>query len=108
MDKTTGEIGRHRIRKGKGVHEAEFLAIVRTLDDIMSKLREGDGVELYSDRQVVVNQLNHIAGIKEKAILKMADAVWATAFRAKQEMGIEVMFLWASRKNNPAGKMLGV
>src|SRR5207245_3340721 len=65
MDKITGEIGRHRIGKGKGVHEAEFLAIVRALDDIMSKLQEGDGVELYSDRQVVVNQLNHIAGIKE-------------------------------------------
>jgi len=108
MDKITGEIGRHRIGKGKGVHEAEFLAIVRALDDIMSKLQEGDGVELYSDRQVVVNQLNHIAGIKEKAILKMADGAWATAFRAKQEKRIEVKFLWTSRKNNPAGKMLGV
>jgi len=108
IDKTTGEIGRHKIRKGRGVHEAEFLAIVRALTDIMSKLQEGDGVDLYSDRQVVVNQLNHIAGIREKAILKMADVVWATAFRAKQEKGIEVRFLWASRKNNPAGKMLGV
>jgi hypothetical protein len=108
IDKTTDEIGRHRIKKGKSLHLAEFIAVVRALDDIIGKLQEGDVLELYSNRQVVINQLNHNAGIKEKAILKMVDAIWTTAFRAKQEKRIDINFLWSSRKNNPAGKMLGV
>jgi len=108
MDKATGEIGRHKIRKGKGVHEAELLAVLRAIEDVVGKPSEKENIELYSDREVLVNQLNHKAGIKDKAILKMADKVWSTVFQAKQERGIEVKFLWVSRKVNPAGKMLGV
>jgi len=107
FDKATNEIGRHRIAKGKGVHEAEFLAVMRALDDILQRLGEKDTVEFYSDRQVVVNQLNHKAGINEKTILKIADKVWNLAFQARKEKEIEVRFLWVSRKENPAGKMLG-
>ncbi len=108
MDKATGEIGRHRIRKGKGVHEAEFLAVLRAVEDVVQKLSEKEEVELYSDREVVVNQLNHKAGITSNAILKMADKVWSIVFQAKRERGIEVKFQWVSRKVNPAGKMLGL
>ncbi len=75
---------------------------------LSKKLGERESLELYCDREVVVNQLNHKAGIKEKAILKMADKVWNIAYQARQEKEIEVRFLWVSRKENPAGKMLGV
>ena len=108
MDKTTGEIGKHKIRKGKSVHEAEFLAVLRAIEDVVGNLSEKEDVEFYSDREVVVDQLNHEAGIGDKAILKMADKVWSTVFQAKRERGVEVKFLWVSRKVNPAGKMLGV
>ena len=108
MDKSTGEIGRHKIRKGKSVHEAEFLAVLRAVEDVLPKLGEKEGLELYSDREVVVSQLNHKAGVRHKVILKMADRVWSLIFQAKQERGIDVKFLWVSRKTNPAGKMLGV
>ena len=108
MDKATGEIGRHKIRKGKGVHEAELLAVLRAIEDVVGKPSEKENIELYSDREVLVNQLNHEAGIKDKTILEMADKVWSTVFQANQERGIEVKFLWVSRKVNPAGKMLGV
>ena len=107
FDRATNEIGRHRIGKERGVHEAEFLAIMMALDDILVRLGAKETVELYCDRQVVVNQLNHKAGIKEKTILKIADQVWNLAFRARKENEIEVRFLWVSRKENPAGKMLG-
>ncbi len=108
MNRTTGEIGKRKIRKGKSVHEAEFLAVLRAIEDVVGNLSEKDDVELYSDREVVVNQLNHKAGITDKAILKMADKVWSIVFRAKRERGIEVKFQWVSRKLNPAGKMLGL
>ena len=107
IDRATNEIGRHRIGKGKNVHEAEFQALMISLSDVLKRLGEKEMVELYCDRQVVVNQLNHKAGIKEKTILRLADKVWNLAFQARQEKEIEVRFLWVSRKGNPAGKMLG-
>jgi ribonuclease HI len=107
FDRATNEIGRHRIRKGRGVHETEFLAVMNALEDVLPRLGGKETVELYCDRQVVVNQLNHKAGINEKAILKIADKVWNLALQAKKEKEIEVKFLWVSRKENPAGKMLG-
>jgi ribonuclease HI len=103
----TNEIGRHRIGKGKEVHEAEFLAVVKALDDLLKKLGAKEMVDLYCDRRVVVDQLNHKAGIKEKTILKLADKVWNLSSQARKEKEIEVRFLWVSRKENPAGKMLG-
>jgi ribonuclease HI len=108
IDRATNEIGKHRIGKGKAVHEAEFQAVMIALDDVLKRLSEKETVELYCDRQVVVNQLNHEAGIKEKTILKMADKIWKLALQARKEKEIEVRFLWVSRKKNPAGKMLGV
>jgi ribonuclease HI len=107
IDRATNEIGRHRIAKGKSVHEAEFQALMIALDDILKRLGEKDAVELYCDRQVVVDQLNHKSGIKEKTILRLADKVWNLSFQARQAKEIEVRFLWVSRKQNPAGKMLG-
>jgi len=105
---TTGEIGKHKMGKGKGVHEAEFLAVQRALEDTLKRLREKEAVEIYCDRKVVVDQLNHIAGIKETAVLEMADKVWNMAYRANHDRGIDIKFQWVSRKVNPAGKMLGV
>src|SRR6266571_8174725 len=105
IDRATNEIGRHRIGKGKAIHEAEFQAVVMALEDVLTRLGEKETVELYCDRQVVVNQLNHEAGIKEKTILKMADKIWKLALQARKEKEIEVRFLWVSRKMNPAGKM---
>src|SRR5438128_1358431 len=89
IDRTTNEIGRHRIGKGKAIHEAEFQAVLTALGDILKRLTEKETVELYCDRQVVVNQLNHKAGIREKTILKMADKVWNLAFQARKEKEIE-------------------
>ena len=92
FDRATSEIGRHRIGKTAGVHEAEFLAVMKALDDILPRLGDKEVVELYCDRHVVVNQLNHMAGIREKTILKIADKVWNRAFQAGKEKGIEVKF----------------
>ncbi len=105
---TTGEIGKHRISREKSVHEAEYLTIVRALEDNLEKFSSEDRVEIYCDRETVIRQLNHEAGIKEKPVLRLADRAWSIAYKSKQEKNIETKFLWVSRKNNPAGKMLGV
>jgi ribonuclease HI len=105
---TSGEIRRHRIAKERSVHETEYLAIIRVLEDSLEKFSSGDEMEIYCDRETVVKQLNHVAGIKEKQVRKLADRAWSLAYRFKQDKKIETKFLWVSRKNNPTGKMLGV
>jgi ribonuclease HI len=108
FDETTGEIGKHRLGKGRSVHEAELSAVAKALEDALSKVDEGDKLELYCDREVVVKQLNHEAGISEKQVLALTDKIWSMSYRAKHDKRIDVRFLWVSRKKNPAGKMLGV
>src|SRR6267143_2425761 len=102
IDRATNEIGKHRIGKEKAVHDAEFKAVMIALDDVLKRVSEKETVELYCDRKVVVDQLNHKAGIKETTILTMADKVWNLAFQAQKERETEVRFLWVSRKENPA------
>jgi len=34
MNRANGEIGRHKIRKDKSVHEAESLAVLRAVEDL--------------------------------------------------------------------------
>ena len=74
------------------------------LVDVLKILGEKETVELYCDREVVVDQLNHKAGIKEKATLKMADNIWKLALQARKEKAIEIRFLWVSRKGIPQAR----
>ena len=108
FNETTGQIGRHRVGKGRSVHEAELFALTKALEDVLPKMGNDDKLELYCDREVVVKQLNHQAGIRDKSVLRMTDKIWNLAYKVKEESKIEVKFLWVSRKKNPAGKMLGV
>ena len=90
------------------MHEAELFALTKALEDVLPKMGNDDKLELYCDREVVVKQLNHQAGIRDKSVLRMTDKIWNLAYKVKEESKIEVKFLWVSRKKNPAGKMLGV
>ena len=107
-NETTGEFRKHRMSADRPLHEAEHLAVVRAIKDNIAKISSGDKIEICCDRETVVSQLNHKAGIKEDSVRKLADTIWSIEYKSKLEKNVEVKIVWVSRKNNPAGKMLGV
>ena len=107
-NETTGEFRKHRMGTKRTLHEAESLAVVRAVKDNVVKISSGDNLEICCDRETVVNQLNHKAGIKDDSVRKLADSAWLLSYKAKLEKNVGVKFVWVSRKNNPAGKMLGI
>jgi hypothetical protein len=60
-------------------------------------------MEIRSDCEVAVKQLNHEFGIKDNDNRQEAIAIWN--YIASNNLTVE--FVWVSRNNNPAGKMLG-
>jgi hypothetical protein len=104
----TGEFRKRKVSTKKTLHELESLAVVRAIKDSLAKASSGDKIEICCDRETVVNQLNHKAGIKDDSVRTLADSAWSLSYKAKLEKNVEVKFVWVSRKNNPAGKMLGV
>lgn len=107
-NETTGEFRKHRTTRAKTVHEAEFIAVIKAIQDNMMRVESQDTIEIRCDRETVVSQLNHLAGIKDDAVRRLADSAWLLSYRAKLEKKVDIRFAWVSRKNNPAGKMLGV
>ena len=83
-------------------NEAEYLAVITALEDLKGNL------EIHSDSQLIVNQLNHKWGIKEDRLRKLASRVWLLILRRQDNYPRETTTLkWVPRKNNLAGKVLG-
>ena len=76
-------------------NEAEYEAVLQALHDNI-----GD-VDILSDSQLVVNQLNHKYNIREDRLRTLALKVW------KLCEGRKVTFTWIPRKENLAGRLLG-
>lgn len=83
-------------KKGVTNNEAEYLAIIKALEEIKDK-----DICIHSDSQLVVNQLNNKFAIKEDRLRKLAEEVWKLA------EGREVHYFWLPREKNKAGKVLG-
>lgn len=77
-------------------NEAEFLAVIQALED-----NPEDDIEIFSDSELMVNQLNQNYAIKEDRLRKLAEEVWSLC------EGRNVSFNWIRRENNKAGKVLG-
>ncbi len=77
-------------------NEAEFLAVIQAL-----KENPGEDVDIFSDSELVVNQLKQEYAIKEDRLRKLAEEVW------KLCEGREVSFTWVPREKNKARKVLG-
>ena len=60
-----------------------------------------EDLQIYSDSQLVVNQLNHEWHIKSDPLRKLAMLIWDYC------QGRKVEFIWVPRKENKAGKLLG-
>lgn len=77
-------------------NEAEYMAVVQALRE-----NTGEDIEIFSDSELMVNQLNQNYAIKEDRLRKLAEEVWGLC------EGRSVSFTWIPRERNKAGKILG-
>jgi ribonuclease HI len=80
----------------------EYAALVNALDHI-KEVKDGDEVEIRSDSEVVVKQLNHQSAINDDDIRKIALKIWEWGTK----WNTSVSFVSVPRKENKAGKILG-
>ena len=87
-----------KILKKKGLtnNEAEYSAVILALSD-----NPGVDIEIFSDSELMVNQLNQEYAIKKDELRSLAEEVW------KLCEGRKVSFTWIPREQNKAGKILG-
>lgn len=83
-------------KKGITNNEAEYLAVISAL-----KENKDRNISIYSDSQLIVNQLNKRYAIKEDRLRKLAQKVWELC------EGRNITFIWIEREKNLAGKILG-
>ena len=83
-------------KEGLSNNEAEYTAVVQALSD-----NPGVDIEIFSDSELMVNQLNHEYAIKKDELRNLAEQVW------KLCEGRKVSFSWIPREENKAGKILG-
>ncbi len=85
--------------KAKSNIHAEYLAIEKAL----SMLEDNSSAIVYSDSQVVVNQLKHEYAINREHLRQSALRIWNMI----NEKNLDIRFEWIPRKQNKAGKILG-
>ncbi len=88
-------------------NQAEYMAILSAVRHARSKSGAPpyDGaVAVYSDSQNTVRQLNHEYAINNEVLRELAMQCWSEIAKFG---GRRPEVRWISRKENPAGKMLG-
>jgi ribonuclease HI len=88
----------HGQKEGVTNNEAEYIAILNALEST-----KAIDVEILSDSKLVVSQLRREWHIKEDRLRELFDKVHGVI----RNRGLNVTFVWISRKDNPAGKYLG-
>lgn len=82
-------------KRGLTNNEAEYIAVIEAL-----KHNKETNISIFSDSQLIVNQLNRAWKIKEPRMKKLAEQVW------KLCEGRNVKFTWIRREYNYAGIIL--
>jgi len=80
-------------------NQAEYLATVKALENVP----DNSEVEILSDSQIMVNQLNRIFHLKEDKLRELFDKIQNII----KEKSLRVTFVWIPREKNKAGKYLG-
>ena len=89
----------YKSRSGLTNNQAEYMAIISALEEFADSK---DDITIFSDSKVVVSQLNHEYAINNPLLRELARSAW-NIMAGHQNFSIR----WISRKENPAGKMLG-
>lgn len=100
----TGESHYER-RDGVTNNQAEYMAIISAVRHARAKSGAPpyDNVVIYSDSLNTVRQLNHEHAINNEVLRELAMQYWSEAAK----FGDRLKVRWVSRRDNPAGKMLG-
>lgn len=81
------------------VNEGEYIAVIFALNEALRRKRTS--IELFTDSQVVVNQVNGVWRCNYEHLEILRDKVRGLA------QGQNVMIEWVPREENLAGKFLG-
>jgi ribonuclease HI len=84
-------------------YRAVLFAITYLAFEEISLRHVGEEHVIYSDSQLVVNQLNHEYNINEDRLRNLAQEIWHLI----QYFNMKVRFEWIPREENKAGKVLG-
>jgi ribonuclease HI len=93
---TDTEIVRRFTKSSITNNEAEYLAVIKALED-----NHDNEIEILSDSELMVKQLNHDFAIRNDRLRELAQQVWKLAEERK------VTYSWVPREQNKAGKFLG-
>jgi ribonuclease HI len=93
---TDTEIARSFDKSDITNNQAEYLSAIKALEDNHDK-----EIEILSDSELMVSQLNHNYAIKNNRLRELAQQVWKLA------EGRKVTYRWVPREENRAGKLLG-
>jgi ribonuclease HI len=81
-------------------NQAEYIAIIFALKKYVDSDEE---ITIYSDSKNTVNQLNHEFTINNEQLRNLARDAWVIIAKFST-----VSIIWVPRKENLAGKMLGI
>lgn len=81
-------------------NQAEYLVIISALNKYVDS---SDEITIYSDSKNTVNQLNHEFAINNDALRNLAREAWGIIGKFPN-----LSIVWVPRKENLAGKMLGI
>ena len=84
-------------------NEAEYRAVLFALERLVNVYY----LEILSDSQLVVNQLNREWHIRNDNLRQLAQKIWNNIATRKAKHGCKITFTWIPREQNKAGKMLG-
>lgn len=101
LNETTGQVF-HQASDCKDSFRCEYEAILHLLRNAKG-LGLDDEIQIRSDNETVVRQLNHDYAINDPDIRQYAMDVWA--FNGRFHRHID--FVWIPRQENKAGKLLG-
>lgn len=95
------ETGKSFVQKDDSItnNEAEYLAILQLFTDKVIQPNEENII--YSDSQLVVNQINHVYALNNEKLRLFATRIW------EEKIRYNIRFEWIPRKENKAGKLLG-
>lgn len=90
-------------RNCETIHICEYKAIIHALQNA-KQIHVGDEVEIRCDREPVVKQLELRGGINDAKTRKLANSIW----KIDEKLGgKKLTYVWISRSDNKAGKILG-
>ncbi len=89
------------VGQGEGItnNVAEYLGLIRGLEEIAKYAERGDEVEIRGDSQLVIRQMTGKYAVRAKRIIPLYQRA-VSHVKALQAKGVHVFFKWVTREQN--------